>query len=48
MGDADGSLRRGKFDKRNPRFAPGGIFGDGGYIRNLGADPAAWLARVVN
>jgi hypothetical protein len=39
-GDADSSLRHGKFDKRNRRFAPGRIFGDGGYIRNLGADPA--------
>jgi hypothetical protein len=39
-GDADSSLRHGKFDKRNRRFAPGRIFGDGGYIRNLSADPA--------
>jgi hypothetical protein len=30
----------GQFDRRNRRFAPGRIFVDGGYFRNLGADPA--------
>jgi hypothetical protein len=38
--NADSNLRHRKFDKRNSRFAPGRTFGDGGDIRNLGADPA--------
>jgi hypothetical protein len=38
--NADGNPRHGQLGRRNRRFAPGRIFGDGGYFRNIGADPA--------